>query len=216
MDVDEVCLSCLSDSSNVDDNELCSICYHTMKHDESHTLECEHKFHTGCILKWFRSKQDTCPLCREQPVVKLKTPDVFHRAKTLIEQETKGITSDPFIKRKMLDINESERMILIQEKELLNHKEMFKNVIKPRKEQILRHYRLLRKEFKEKSSPLLKELDRIDEAEHTQRKVIRKAINQERKKKREAMRDIGLHNIQSNNWFSFEQQRTGLLSYFSY
>jgi len=160
-------------------------------------LECDHRFHTECILKWFRSKQDTCPLCREHPLVRLKAPDVFHRAKTLIEKEKNGLTSDTFVKNKIEIISESERMRLIHEKDLLNHTEIFKNVTKPRKDDILRRYRILRKQFKDKSSPLLKELDQIDEKEHAERRRIRKAIHQEQKRKREAMRDIGLHNIES-------------------
>ena len=29
------------------------------------TLECKHKFHSKCILKWFEN-QGTCPICRHQ------------------------------------------------------------------------------------------------------------------------------------------------------
>lgn len=190
---DEVCFS-----DDADEKEICSICFSKMTLEDSHTLEeCDHRFHTKCILKWFRSKQDTCPLCREHPLVKLKAPDVFHRAKTLIQKEKDGTTSDLFVKDKMDVISESERMRLIYEKDLLQHKEFFKNVTKPKKEDLLRQYRILRKQFKDKSSPILKQLDEIDEKEHAERRRIRKSISQEQKKKRLAMRDIGLHNIET-------------------
>ena len=48
--------------------EFCSICTETI-HDNntSHfTLECNHKFHTECIVQWFRRGNDTCPCCRHQ------------------------------------------------------------------------------------------------------------------------------------------------------
>lgn len=199
---EEVCFS--DEESETCPEEKCSICFYKMTQEDSHVLECEHRFHTNCILKWFRSKQDTCPLCREHPLIRLKAPDVFHRAKTLIENEKNGLTSDMFVKSKMEIISESERMRLIHEENLSQHKETFKNVTKPRKEDILRQYRNLRKQFKERSSPLLKELDKIDEQEHAERRRIRKAIKQEQKKKREAMRDIGLHNIESQGSFSAE------------
>jgi len=186
--------------SDDDADEICSICCSKMKAEDSHILEeCEHKFHTACILKWFRSKQETCPLCREQPLVRLKPPDVFHRAKALIQKQQNGITSDVFVQDKMEVISESERIRLIYEKELLQHKEFFKNVTKPRKEYLLRQYRHLRKQFKDKSSPILKQLDEIDEKEHAERRRIRKSITQEQKKKRQAMRDIGLHNIETQS-----------------
>ena len=195
---EQVCFSdCFSDCES--DQETCSICFSTMTLKDSHSLECDHKFHTSCILKWFRSKQDTCPLCRKHPLVRLKAPDVFHRAKNLIEKEKNGQTSDLFVKSKMHMISEAERMRLIHEKDLLQHKEIFKHITKPRKDDILREYRLLRKQFKEKSSPLLKELDEIDEKEHAERRRIRTAIRKEQKKKREAMRDIGLHNIEKQS-----------------
>lgn len=184
--------------SDDDEKETCSICFSKMTSEDSHTLEeCDHRFHTKCILKWFRSKHDTCPLCREHPLVKLKPPDVFHRAKTLIQKEKDGITSDLFVKEKMDVISESERMRLIYEKDLLNHKETFKNVTKPKKEDLLRQYRILRKQFKDKSSPILKQLDEMDEKEHAERRRIRKSISQEQKKRRQALRDIGLHNIET-------------------
>ena len=31
----------------------------------THELECGHKFHTECIVAWFRSGQSSCPLCRD-------------------------------------------------------------------------------------------------------------------------------------------------------
>lgn len=195
---DQVCFdeACLSDDA--DEKEICSICFSKMTPENSHTLEeCDHRFHTNCILKWFRSKQDTCPLCREHPLVKLKPPDIFHRAKTLIQKEKDGITSDSFVKHKMDIISESERMQQIYQQDLLQHNEIFKKVIKPKKQALLRQYRVLRKQFKDTSSPILKQLDEIDLKEHAERKRIRKSISQELKKKRQAMRDIGLHNIET-------------------
>ena len=35
-------------------------------------------------------KNDTCPLCRAEPRITLKLPDVFHRAKVLIDRQKNG------------------------------------------------------------------------------------------------------------------------------
>ena len=179
-----------------DEDLICSICFNSMTETESYSLECDHKFHTACILKWFRSKHDTCPLCRVHPSVKLRPPDIMHRAKTLMSMETNGSTSDQFVRSKMENVEEAERQQAFHEEELRRYKENFTRITKPKKEMILKEYRQLRKHFKEKSVPLLRDLDNIDEKDHTQRQRIVKLIRAEKKKKRQAMRDIGLHNIE--------------------
>ena len=195
---EEVYYSGPESSIHEEDEEaaICSICFNPMTENESHLLECNHKFHTACILKWFRSKHDTCPLCRVHPSVKLRPPDIMHRAKTLMNMETHGSTSDQFVRSKMETVKEAERQQALHEEELRRHKDTFKSITKPRKELILKEYRQLRKQFKEKTIPLLRELDNIDEKDHTQRQRIVKLIRAEKKNKRQAMREIGLHNIE--------------------
>jgi hypothetical protein len=177
------------------DNE-CSICFAAIKQEESHSLkECGHTFHTECIMKWFRSKQDTCPLCRHPPKLKLKPPDVFHRANILIEKEQRGETCDIFVQLKIVELLEAERLVQMYIQSLQRQKDVFKSHVKPKKEAILKQYKKHKKDFKNISSPLLKELDRIDEAEHTRRRQLSKLIATQRKNKRQALRDIGIHNI---------------------
>ena len=40
----------------------CPICQQKMRHGK--VLICTHKFHKGCIKKWFKRK-NTCPICRD-------------------------------------------------------------------------------------------------------------------------------------------------------
>ena len=46
------------------DNDVCSICYECMN-DNDYILECNHKYHTKCIMTWFRNGNKTCPLCND-------------------------------------------------------------------------------------------------------------------------------------------------------
>ena len=47
------------------EEENCSICLNKFGEEECHKLdECNHKFHTKCIINWFR-KASTCPNCRD-------------------------------------------------------------------------------------------------------------------------------------------------------
>lgn len=53
------------DLNNTDDN--CAICQLPLLHETNtplHTLkECKHTYHTDCIIAWFRTRNNRCPLC---------------------------------------------------------------------------------------------------------------------------------------------------------
>ena len=48
--------------------DVCSICYEDLNENIKpvYNLECNHKFHTDCIIKWFRLNNDNCPLCNDK------------------------------------------------------------------------------------------------------------------------------------------------------
>ena len=63
--------------SNVD---ICAICHESLN-DELYTLpECNHTFHTNCIMTWFRAPtgNNKCPLCNNSGINKLKDLDNLH------------------------------------------------------------------------------------------------------------------------------------------
>ena len=47
--------------------EKCSICLENMDFYQFYKLECDHIFHTKCIINWFRNDKKTCPMCRDSP-----------------------------------------------------------------------------------------------------------------------------------------------------
>lgn len=48
--------------------ELCPICLSNMDDTNNiYRIECGHKFHTECIMKWFRSSKGQCPCCLDNP-----------------------------------------------------------------------------------------------------------------------------------------------------
>jgi hypothetical protein len=56
--------------AHINGMESCSICHHDMEEAEDKYVipECDHKFHSHCIIEWFRTpNQSSCPLCRSQP-----------------------------------------------------------------------------------------------------------------------------------------------------
>ena len=186
-----------SELSEVSETVQCSICFLEMSDETTiHRLpECGHAFHINCIMQWFRSKQDTCPLCRTHPSVRMKPPDIFQRARQLIDQQKSGQTNDIFVRDRMTEIRDSETRELEHQNHLSQAVRHYKEVLKPRKNEILREYRHLRQRFKEETTPLLKMLDRIDEEDTAVRRRLRKLITMEKKKKRTALRAIGIHNL---------------------
>ena len=60
-------------SENEFKNELYIICLDKLKNDnyKNAVLECGHKFHSDCILKWIENKNN-CPICRVKFRFKLK------------------------------------------------------------------------------------------------------------------------------------------------
>jgi len=50
------------------ENNLCAICLETMdpnNSSQSYKIDCNHEFHTDCIMKWFRLGNGNCPLCND-------------------------------------------------------------------------------------------------------------------------------------------------------
>jgi hypothetical protein len=48
--------------------EPCVICHETNGEQVYCIPECNHKYHTNCIMTWFRAGHNTCPLCNNQGI----------------------------------------------------------------------------------------------------------------------------------------------------
>jgi hypothetical protein len=44
---------------------ICVVCQESIDETGSHTLSCNHSFHAGCIVCWFRRGESSCPVCRD-------------------------------------------------------------------------------------------------------------------------------------------------------
>ena len=49
-------------------DDICVICMSSMTEENSYKLSCSHRFHTDCIIKWFRSSDGNCPCCMDNPM----------------------------------------------------------------------------------------------------------------------------------------------------
>ena len=104
----------------------CAICAERIN-DNEYSLECNHTFHTKCIIDWFRYC-GTCPMCRSVP--KFKTSDVLVRSKIL-----RKVAFQKDAPRGLVKLVERIKKIENKVKELKNaqtthrnlHKEIFKS-----------------------------------------------------------------------------------------
>ena len=52
-------------------HDLCAICHENIDSNNNsiYTLpECNHVYHTNCIMTWFRTGKNSCPLCNNRGV----------------------------------------------------------------------------------------------------------------------------------------------------
>ena len=70
------------------DIDVCCICLEDMV-DNIHTLKCNHKFHSECIIETFRSGLTDCPLCRQKAPTRNSYMHIGHLKFKLLKTYTK-------------------------------------------------------------------------------------------------------------------------------
>tara|TARA_B100000287_G_C20385993_1_gene683531 strand:- start:29 stop:532 length:504 start_codon:yes stop_codon:yes gene_type:complete len=58
----------MSNNEITETSNTCVICLDNISGDsETFEIECGHKYHTSCIINWFRNGYKSCPLCNDIP-----------------------------------------------------------------------------------------------------------------------------------------------------
>ena len=182
--------------------EECPICYGTFEESEKpHLLECGHLFLANCIITWFRSGCDTCPMCRGSPHVKMSPVDIMQRAKTIVDDYVLGNEQgyaqplDHAIVHKIQQIKQLDTLMGIQINALNQEHVSFKMVGKKKKGEILSQYRKMRDEYRKASDPLLHELEKIDNNHRVALLTHRRSITAAKRERRSLMREVGLSGL---------------------
>ena len=106
-------------------NGLCAICLSDLDGSE-YTLECNHTFHTKCIVEWFRKSKGNCPLCNDNPGGAWPQCQIGYYGRDLVNQRC-GLIRRKFGRKKNCPIPlkkaldtlkelESEYKVFVQEK----------------------------------------------------------------------------------------------------
>ena len=126
-----------------EEQDICSICFEDFINNDDYTLECNHKFHTNCILKWFRNDNSTCPLCKDSHTY--NNLSYYTKIDTIPEIKKLGRKkSCPPEIRKILD------KIKKQKEQEKKYKEKFKEFKTKYKKEILEYNNLKKDRYKYK------------------------------------------------------------------
>jgi hypothetical protein len=127
--------------NNIENNNLCVICHENIENkNNKYTLDCGHSYHCKCIMTWFRTGHNNCPMCNDTNFTHINPS--FTRVNTIKQIKNLGRRKKcPLIIKKILEkIKKIELHYNLKKKEiklfektykdiLLNYKKLKKNLI---------------------------------------------------------------------------------------
>ena len=116
----------------MENDENCAICYCELDDEEQcYSIEpCGHRFHTKCIIDWFR-RASTCPSCRDNTVQKINQIPCFvlrERAKEL-RKISRRINAPKDLKNLVERVKISEQKLKEKNNELKEYRKEHKEIL---------------------------------------------------------------------------------------
>lgn len=116
--------------------DACSICLNGYEEDDNiYILEaCNHKFHTKCIIDWFRHAS-SCPCCRDNTVEQIKEIPAFvlrERAKEL-KKISRRVNAPQDLKNLVERVKKSDQKIKDKSTQLKDYRKEYKDILSKEK-----------------------------------------------------------------------------------
>jgi len=142
------------------EQEQCSICYSELGDDESQIYTvpgCSHKFHTNCIIPWFRASDGSCPYCRSNDQAGHWTHYISSRRNIISTWKRLARRKEcpDFIKKKCAKITATKKEAEVCSKEKNQFRKENKSVIDT-------HNKLRRKHWDKRRKQRMQERELID------------------------------------------------------
>lgn len=125
-------------------NTTCVICLDDIsENQDTFEIECGHKYHTSCIINWFRNGSKSCPLCNDIPSGNTYFGPYGFSTSQLTKQRLQNIRkignkkhANPAIKKDFLKLRDLKKDGQENYKKLTTFKKTpeYKNTIKTGKE----------------------------------------------------------------------------------
>ena len=117
-----------------EETDQCSICFTELGNDESQIYTvpgCNHKFHTACIIPWYRVSDGSCPYCRSNDQEGHWTHYVSSRANIVStwKRLAKRKECPEFIKKKCVKITAVKKEVTACTKEKNQFRRENKSII---------------------------------------------------------------------------------------
>lgn len=131
----------------IDYDNLCPICYDQIEGNSGYTLEeCNHKFHTQCIVRWLRSEHSNCPMCNG---VVNQNQRIYNRMDNqnklkLILNYSRRKTASKKVVNIVNNYKKKNKEYLKVKKEFADFKRIHKNIIKQKRQFGIKIWRLRR------------------------------------------------------------------------
>jgi len=127
--------------------DTCSICLSSYEDDEdTYILEaCNHKFHTKCIINWFR-QASSCPCCRDNTIEQIQEiPGFILRARANeLKKISRRVDAPKDLKKIVTRVKNSEKKIKTKTDELKEYRKEHKEILSKEKKLLRQKWDLYR------------------------------------------------------------------------